>query len=109
MKDIETKKFNLQFKSVLGGKTTYFELKPENLKKVADTCLSNEDLENITLKSAFDKIFDWYTCELSWDDQLLNLGFTVMGIENQKEFLDWIYSIVTIEYIKELSKLVKKY
>lgn len=99
---MRTHKFKLQFKSVHSGDIITFNLYRKDLSKIAHEWLDCRALQMFNIPEAYNAIFDLYTCALSWDETLMERGYHIQNIINQKEFENWIWRVVVAEYLEVL-------
>lgn len=94
--------FYLEFDSLTKDNRVAYILGHEELRRVAHQWLSARDLSRITIKEAQDEIFQLYTLSLSWNTELMDLGYHISSIINKEDFEEWINENVVYEYLLEL-------
>ena len=99
---MRTHKFTLKFKSVHSGDIIAFNLYRKDLSRIAHEWLDCRALQMVNIPEAYNAIFDLYACALSWDEALMECGYHIQNIINQREFEDWIWRVVCIEYLAVL-------
>lgn len=99
---MKTRKFTLKFKSVHSGDIIAFNLYRKDLSRIAHEWLDCRALQMVNIPEAYNAIFDLYVCALSWDEALIEYGYHIQNIVNQKEFENWIYQVVVAEYLAVL-------
>ena len=82
-------------------KVTYI-LGHEELRTIAHEWLSVRDLSRVTVKEAQDEIFQEYVFYMSWNNELMELGYHISSIINKEDFEEWINENVVYEYLLEL-------
>lgn len=94
--------FYLEFNSLTENNKVAYILGYEELGFIAHRWLSGRDLSEITIKEAQDEIFQEYTFHLSWNKELMDLGYHISSIINKEDFEKWINENVIYEYLLEL-------
>jgi hypothetical protein len=94
--------FYLEFDSITKNDKITYILGHEELRAIARQWLSLRDLSRITVKEAQHEIFQEYTCFISWNKELMELGYYISSIINKEDFEEWINENVVYEYLLEL-------
>ena len=94
--------FYLEFNSLTKDEKVTYILGHEELRAVARRWLSRLDLSRITMKEAQEEIFPEYTFHLSWNEELMDLGYHISSVINKEDFEKWINENVVYEYLLEL-------
>ena len=94
--------FYLEFDSVTKDNRVAYILGHEELRSVAHQWLVARDLSRVTIKEAQDEVFQLYTLSLSWNAELMDLGYHISSITNKEDFEEWINENVVYEYLLEL-------
>lgn len=94
--------FYLEFDSFTKNDKATYILGHEILRAVARKWLSARDLSTVTVKEAQDEIFQEYTWYISWNQELMDLGYHISSIINKEDFEKWINENVVYEYLLEL-------
>ena len=94
--------FYLEFNSLTKDDKVTYILGHEELRVIAYRWLNARDLSGITIKEAQNEIFSEYTCHLSWNKELMELGYHISSIINKEDFEKWINENVVYEYLFEL-------
>lgn len=94
--------FYLEFNSSTRDDKIAYILGHEELRTIARKWLSLRDLSGVTIKEAQDEIFQEYVFYMSWNNELMELGYHISSIINKEDFEKWINENVVYEYLLEL-------
>ena len=94
--------FYLEFDSFTKNDKVTYILAHEELRAIAREWLSARDLSRITVKEAQDEVFQEYVFHMSWNNELMELGYNISSIINKEYFEKWINENVVYEYLLEL-------
>lgn len=94
--------FYLEFDSFTKNDKVTYILGHEELRVIARKWLSVRDLSRVTVKEAQDEVFQEYVFYMSWNNELMELGYHISSIINKEDFEKWINENVVYEYLLEL-------
>ena len=94
--------FYLEFNSSTKDEKIAYIVGHESLRAIARRWLSAQDLSMIAMKEAQDEVFQEYVYYLSWNKELMELGYHISSIINKEDFEKWIDENVVYEYLLEL-------